>query len=378
MVSIVFLLAEVAALISLLRTICVVATPDVSNENYTHIFQEFVAKYGRHYASRTEEKQRFAIFKENLDFVKAENAKQQPYRLVINEFADQALEEFASMRLGFVQPPLQWTGLPMPGTEHYVGEELPAAVDWTKEGAVTPPKSQLHCGSCWAFSTTGALEGAWKLASGKLVSLSEQQLVDCSNNGNKGCKGGSMPLAFTFLQTESVCSEDSYPYTAKDGHCHQDSCKYAIPVGSVIGFRTVPAADKRALQEAVVKQPVSVAIEADQKAFQLYSSGVLTAQCGVALNHGVLLVGYGTANGLGYWKIKNSWGAAWGEQGYIRLERGNSTKRYSPGKCGINLAGSYPLVKAIPGSSSGSPGFEQASASPASQSQSSPAAAVLV
>jgi len=366
-------------MLSCSRTICAVATPNVSDVVHAHAFKAFITRHGRRYASKADEEQRFAIFKESFDFVRAENAKERPYRLAINEFADQTQEEFEAMHLGLRQPQLQWTGLPLLGTDRFSGDELPPAVDWTKKGAVTRPKSQKQCGSCWAFSTTGALEGAWKLASGKLVSLSEQQLVDCSKNANHGCHGGSMPLAFSFLQKVAVCTEDSYPYTAKDdGKCHQDTCKVAIPSGSVIGFRRVPAADGRALQEAVGKQPVSVAVEADQKAFQLYTGGVLTAQCGVNLNHGVLLVGYGTEHGLGYWKVKNSWGAAWGENGYIRLERGNSTKRYSPGECGINLAASYPVVKAISGSLSVSPEFGHTPALPANPGQNTPTEVVLV
>mmetsp|Transcript_111023 Transcript_111023/g.220855 ORF Transcript_111023/g.220855 Transcript_111023/m.220855 type:complete len:379 (+) Transcript_111023:62-1198(+) len=378
MLSPAFLAAKVSVLLSCSCTIAAISNPNVSDVVLARAFKAFITTYGRHYASKSEEEERFAIFKESFEFVSAENSKEQPYRLVINEFADQTREEFGAMRLGLVQPPLQWTGLPLLGTDRFSGKTLPEAVDWTKKGAVTSPKAQKQCGSCWAFSTTGALEGAWKLASGKLVSLSEQQLVDCSKNGNNGCHGGSMPLAFSFLKKVAVCTEDSYPYTATDGKCHQDSCKVAIPRGSVIGFRTVPAADGRALQEAVGKQPVSVSIEADQKVFQLYSGGVLTTQCGVTLNHGVLLVGYGTEHGLGYWKVKNSWGAAWGEKGYIRLERGNSTKKYSPGECGINLAASYPVVKAIPGSLFVSPELGQAPALSANQSQNEPTEVVLV
>jgi len=207
---------------------------------------------------------------------------------------------------------------------------------------VTAPKNQGTCGSCWSFSTTGALEGAWQIATGKLVSLSEQQLVDCSTDNN-GCGGGSMDTAFSYLEKSGSCTESSYPYKAKSGTCHETSCTVGAPKGSVVGYFDVPTNDEKALMEAVAQQPVAVAIEADQMAFQLYNKGILTKECGHKLDHGVLLVGYGTENGVDYWKVKNSWGASWGEQGYIRLERG-STK--TEGECGIKAQASYPKVHA--------------------------------
>ena len=186
----------------------------------------------------------------------------------------------------------------------YSGAKLPSAVDWVSKGAVTDPKDQGKCGSCWSFSTTGALEGAWQLATGKLVSLSEQQLVDCAKNGNMGCSGGSMDLAFEYLEKYAVCTEDSYPYTAKQGTCMETNCTVAVPKGSIVGFKDVTPQDTDALLEAVSEQPVSVAIEADQEAFQLYDGGILTKECGKKLDHGVLVVGYGTENGVDYWKAR--------------------------------------------------------------------------
>jgi len=320
----------------------------------TAAFAAFVEKYGRRYESKEEEERRYAIFKEKYDFVQAENAKNMPYKLAINEFADQSSEEFGTQRLGLRAPKSKdlWGGLPHLGTDKHSGAVLPESVDWTEEGAVTSVKNQKQCGSCWSFSTTGAVEGAWKLASGKLVSLSEQQLVDCSKS-NHGCHGGSMELAFRFFHTTAICTEDSYPYTAKDGSCHQNACKTGVPKGALTGFKDVEPNDELALKEAVSKQPVSVAIEADEMAFQLYRGGVLTKQCGVKLDHGVLVVGYGTDNGVDYWKVKNSWGPTWGESGYIRLERGNSSKK--SGECGINLDASYPVMSAVPGPSPGPP-----------------------
>lgn len=328
-------------------------------------FRDFIEKFGRQYVSKAEEERRFAIFQANYAHIQAENAKGLAYKLAVNEFADQEPEEFQAGRLGLRQPApgTLWAGAPHLGTHHYSGGELPKAVDWTKKGAVTTPKNQKQCGSCWSFSTTGALEGAWQIAGGGLVSLSEQQLVDCSKGVNQGCKGGSMDAAFEFIEKHAMCTEDSYPYEAKDGKCRAASCTSAIPSGSVTGYKDVEANDEKALMEAVSKQPVAVAIEADQMAFQLYSHGILTKECGAKLDHGVLLVGYGSEDGVKYWKVKNSWGASWGEEGYIRLERSSAKKA---GECGINSQPSYPVVKRAPGPAPGpAPPTPPAPATPA-------------
>jgi C1A family cysteine protease len=308
-------------------------------------FEDFAREHGRAYGSREEKRQRYAIFKANLLFIEAENAKDHSYTLGINDLADQAPEEIQASHLGISGPsPLLgqlWGAAPHLGTDRYSGAELPDAVDWSEKGAVTAPKNQGGCGSCWAFSTTGALEGAWAISSGKIVALSEQQLVDCARSSDMaGCSGGAMDPAFKYFESHGVCSEDSYPYKAKSGTCAERNCSVAIPKGSVTGFRDVPAQDTKALMEAVSKQPVAVAIEADQLAFQLYHGGVLHQTCGAKLDHGVLIVGYGTDKGMDYWKVKNSWGANWGEQGYIRIKRGVP----KDGECGIKDQPSYPVV----------------------------------
>jgi len=264
--------------------------------------------------------------------------------LGVTEFADKKPHEFHFDHVGcMTKSQKPWSSLPYLGrAEFKAGSTLPSSIDWTSKGAVTDPKNQGKCGSCWSFSTTGALEGAWQIASGHLVSLSEQQLVDCAKNGNMGCQGGSMDLAFSYLEKHDVCSEDSYPYLAVQGTCHQTNCSKVVPKGSITGFKDVSAQDMDALMQAVSEQPVSVAIEADQMAFQLYKGGILSQECGTKLDHGVLLVGYGTENGVDYWKVKNSWGAQWGENGYIRMKRGVP----GAGECGIKDQPSYPIVKA--------------------------------
>lgn len=323
--------------------LCACATPTASAEpnEIQRAWQDFVAKYGRVFHSVQEESRRFEIFEKNYMFIKSENAvKGRNFTLVVNGFADQAPEEFGQGHLGMRAPPAgQLRGRPLLGTHRYSGATLPASVDWVAGGAVTPVKNQGSCGSCWSFSTTGALEGAWQIKTGKLVSLSEQQLVDCSTENN-GCHGGDMDTAFEFLERNNACTESSYGYNATQGTCHAAACEVAIPTGSVTGYYDVPVDDTKALMEAVSQQPVSVGIEADQTAFQLYGGGVLTKECGNNLDHGVLVVGYGTENGVDYWKVKNSWGASWGEHGYLRIERGLP----GDGKCGIKARASYPKV----------------------------------
>merc|ERR1712078_277394 len=181
-----------------------------------------------------------------------------------------------------------------------------------------------------AFSTTGGMEGAWQIGSGSLKSLSEQQLVDCSTQ-NSGCNGGSMELAFNYAGTTNVATESSYPYTARDGSC-KSSYTTAIPKGGITGYKSV-GQSTNSLKSAIQNGPVSVAIEADQMSFQMYSGGVLSSGCGTNLDHGVLAVGYDSTS----FKVKNSWGASWGANGYVQISQSGNT-------CGIHSDASYPTV----------------------------------
>ena len=222
------------------------------------------------------------------------------------------------------------------------------SINWVEKGAVTRVKDQGQCGSCWSFSTTGALEGAYYIKYGSLESFSEQQLVDCDTlkNGGRdhGCNGGLMDNAFTWIEKNGgLCSEASYPYTSgvsqTSGAC-ATKCSNIIN-SKVLDFTDVSPSSDNSMMGALSLQPVSIAIEADQREFQLYKSGVFTGTCGTNLDHGVLAVGYGSLDGLDYYYVKNSWGTSWGDGGYIRLGRGAQYNK-GDGQCGILLQGSYP------------------------------------
>jgi cathepsin L len=223
----------------------------------------------------------------------------------------------------------------------------PTSFDWRKQGAVTPIKNQGQCGSCWSFSTTGSMEGCHFLTTGTLVSLSEQNLVDCSQaEGNEGCNGGLMDDAFTYITTnKGIDTESSYPYTAEDGTCAYavDSCGSILTAqSSGTGYTDVTTGDENALLQAVLGTPVSVAIDASQPSFQSYTSGVYyePACSSQQLDHGVLAVGYGTDSGSDYWIVKNSWGTDWGMNGYIYMSRNKNNN------CGIATMASFPDLKA--------------------------------
>lgn len=217
---------------------------------------------------------------------------------------------------------------------------LPTSVDWRDHGLVTPVKNQGQCGSCWTFSATGAMEGAWALKTGELISLSEQQLVDCVKQ-DQGCNGGQMNDAFEYAMHTPICPDSEEPYEAHDDKCQK--CPSTIIFSSC---QNIPPNNQLALKEAVALYgPISVSIEADQSYFRLYTGGIITdTRCGTNLDHGVLLIGYGEdpTTHQKYWLVKNSWGPDWGENGYVRIARSDSEN--DSGVCGIAMQASFPLV----------------------------------
>jgi cathepsin L len=302
-------------------------------------WEAFKSVHGKSYGSR-EEVVRKAIFEGNVLKINDHNLKHDlgltSFRLGLNKFADLTFVEFQSFK-----------GLRFNATAtHRNGEtfdqvrDLPATVDWRPKGYVTPIKNQQQCGSCWAFSATGSLEGQHFAKTGKLISLSEQNLVDCSGSyGNQGCNGGLMDQAFQYIKANGgIDTEESYPYTAADGNCH---FKQNAIGATCTGYVDIASGDEGALKKAVATVgPISVAIDASNESFQLYSSGVYDEpSCSsTMLDHGVLAVGYGTDNGKDYWLVKNSWGTTWGQTGYIQMSRNKDNQ------CGIATQSSYPTV----------------------------------
>jgi len=285
-------------------------------------------------------------FKDNVDKVKEHNSNpDNTYTMsYTGPFADLSAEDFKASMLSGLQPPAE--DRVSLGVLEATGADLPDAVDWSEKGAVTPVKNQGSCGSCWAFSTVGSLEGRAQLAKGNLQQFSEQQFVECDRGfGDRGCMGGLMDNAFKYAHQADICTEDSYPYTGKRfGSCAASGCTVGLKAGEVTGHVDVKKNDEQALMEAVSAGPVSVAIDA-MGTFQLYMGGIMSGRCGARLDHGVLVVGYGSENGKDYWKVKNSWGSTWGEKGYVRMLRGKGGK----GQCGI-LSGppSYPVIGGSP------------------------------
>ncbi|KAG5222051.1 senescence-specific cysteine protease SAG [Salix suchowensis] len=301
--------------------------------------EQWMSQYGRVYKDDSEKATRYSIFKENVARIDAFNSQTgKSYKLGVNQFADLTNEEFKASRNRFKGHMCS----PQAGPFRYENvSAVPSTMDWRKEGAVTPVKDQGQCGCCWAFSAVAAMEGINQLTTGKLISLSEQELVDCDTKGeNHGCNGGLMDEAFKFIiQNKGLTTEANYPYKGTEGTCNAN--KAASHAAKITGFEDVPANSEAALMKAVARQPVSVAIDAGGFDIQFYWSGIFTGSCDTQLDHGVTAVGYGVSDGYKYWLVKNSWGVQWGEEGYIRMQKDISAEE---GLCGIAMQASYPTA----------------------------------
>jgi C1A family cysteine protease len=305
-------------------------------------FYQHMVQFKLNFKDGAEFVHRLKIFSSNLEMINAHNANDSnTFQMGQNQFTHLTHNEFQdAVRVGGTRPPYL-----RKAPADFVHEaprdmsSVPASIDWVINGAVTAVKDQGSCGSCWSFSTTGSLESAYFLKYKSLEVFSEQQLVSC-DDVDAGCNGGWMDDAFNFVKKNGgLTSEAAYPYTSGtttvSGTCVTSGYTNNANVAPK-SYTDVTAGDVNALMSAVAQQPVSIAIQANQIAFQTYKSGVLTGTCGQRLDHGVLVVGYGTENGVDFWKVKNSWGETWGEAGYIKIERSSADK------CGVLDAASYP------------------------------------
>ncbi|CAK9312401.1 unnamed protein product [Citrullus colocynthis] len=321
-----------------------------SEENLLHLYKRWSS---HHRISRNgrEMYNRFKVFKENAKYVFKVNQMNKTLKLKLNQFADMSNDEFMNLYTNsnityyknlHAKKTEAVNGGRVGGFMYEEARNLPSSIDWRKKGAVNDIKNQgATCGSCWAFAAVAAVEGIHQIKTKKLLSLSEQELVNCDFSDG-GCGGGFYNSAFEFImENDGITTEENYPYYAENDYCH--SPRRNNPRVTIDGYENVPSNNENALKKAVAHQPVAVAIAAGGRDFQFYSHGMFTKNdyCGNQINHTVVVVGYGTEeDGTEYWIIRNSWGVHWGLEGYMKMQRGAEDPE---GICGLAMSPSYPV-----------------------------------
>ncbi|OAY65532.1 Ananain [Ananas comosus] len=316
-----------------------VASRDEPSEPMMKRFEKWVAEYGRVYKDNDEKMLRFQIFKNNVNHIETfNNRNENSYTLGINQFTDMTNNEFVAQYTGGVSRPLNIEGEQVVSFDDIDISAVPQSIDWRNHGAVTSVKNQGRCGSCWAFAAIATVESIYKIKRGNLVYLSEQQLLDCAVG--YGCKGGWEFRAFEFIiSNKGVASAAIYPYKASKGPCKTNGVPNSAYITS---YAHVRRNNESSMMYAVSNQPITAAVEANAN-FQHYKGGVFNGPCGTRLNHAIAIIGYGQdSSGKKFWLVRNSWGARWGEGGYIRMARDVSS---SFGLCGIAMDPLYPTLQ---------------------------------
>ncbi|XP_070051594.1 senescence-specific cysteine protease SAG39-like [Nicotiana tomentosiformis] len=324
-----------------------VTSRDLQEASMQERHEKWIVRHGREYKDEIEKERHFRIFKENVEFIESFNQNgTQRYKLAINKYADLTTEDFLESYTGLDTSFQQKSNATTSFKYDSQLTDIPLSMDWRKSGSVTGVKDQGQCGCCWAFSAVAAIEGAYQIANNELISLSEQELLDCTTQNN-GCNGGLMTRAYDFLLQNGggITTETNYPYQQIQSVCSTE--QLSSPAVKISGYKVVEPSES-ALLQAVANQPISVGIAANRE-FHLYGSGVYVYKSGIydgscypQLNHAVTVIGYGTSeDGTNYWLIKNSWGTTWGEEGYMKIVRDVGVE---DGHCGIAQIASFPTV----------------------------------
>jgi cathepsin L len=307
------------------------STYDNINGTFYPNHTEYITYIKQH--NKTYNYNNYLIFKDNIDYIEDMNSKNLSYNLEINWLSDYKINSRMNIN----------KRTECNNCYELTDDIIPESIDWREKNAVTHVKNQGNCGSCWSFSSTGSVEGAWAIKNNQLYNLSEQMLMDCSDDyGNKGCQGGLMDNAFKYIIDNGLCDERGYPYGGDHERCQSAQCNRVVHISD---YSDVRENDEKVLKRAVAQQPISVAIQANLSSLHFYKAGIYQdPECGDGLDHGVLIVGYGhdLFRGLDYWIIKNSWGDTWGEKGYFKMLR--NYKGSDSGMCGIALQPSFPTV----------------------------------